>query len=101
MRSDLKWGNKEIRELWRNAVKKYSPEDKEVSIEPYALTRLIINLLESSGGKIYSGSISDGYAPGFTSVICLLHAKSPKSVFKAALTKLKGQMRKFDHRAVA
>lgn len=96
VRDDLTRESGELHELWNYAVKDYDSEDGEVSIDPYVLTRLIINLLEVSGGKKYPGSIYDGSAPGFTSVICVFHAQRPQSVFETALSELKARLRKID-----
>lgn len=92
-RDDIKWGDKDLTELWNYAAKGYFPKDGEVSLDPDVLTRLIINLLEASGGERYTGSVSEAGGPGFTSTICLFHAKNPQSVFESALSKLQARLR--------
>jgi hypothetical protein len=60
-----------------------------VSVDQYALTRLIIELFEGAGAIRYPGSIESSGAPGFCSAWELFHAKNPRKVFEAALAKLR------------
>jgi len=92
-RKRLKWGDKQIQKLWHRAVENYSSEDSEVTLDPDVLTVLIVDLLETSGGKRYSGSVSDDGGPGLSSVYCVFHAKNPKRVFDSALSMLKDRLR--------
>ena len=95
-RKRVRWNDKEIQELWHYALKNYSPEDGEVSLDPSAVTNLIVKSLKSSGGE-YSGPVYEEGGPGLSSVLCLLYAEKPKKAFDAALSKLKARLRKANH----
>ena len=61
------------------------------TVERYALTNLIIDLFEASGGKKVSFGVDAGL-PGFSSAMCMFYAKKPKIVFDAALAKLRARL---------
>jgi hypothetical protein len=85
--------DKLIGELWNHAVEAYSPGDEEISIEPYALTHLIIDLFEASDGMRFS-FVDDPGVPGFASVMYDFYAKKPRTVFEAALAELRARLKK-------
>jgi len=83
------WTDPEITQLWHYALEEWSLGDEEVSVDPYALNRLIVELLSESGAVKYAGPIDDDWGvPGFASAITLLHAANTQSVFEAALSNL-------------
>jgi hypothetical protein len=83
------WSSETLRQLWEYASASHSQNDDEVSLDQYALTRLIIELFEAAGAVEYPGSIESSGAPGYCSAWTLFHAKNPRTVFEAALSKLK------------
>jgi hypothetical protein len=83
------WNSETLRELWEYAYATCSQKGDDWSVDQYALTRLIIELLEGAGAVRYPGSIESDGAPGFCSAWALFHAKSPQTAFEAALAKLK------------
>jgi hypothetical protein len=84
------WSGETLCELWQSAREAHSTgdDDEDVLLEEYALTRLIIELLEQAGGVRYPGSIHEPGPPGFSSVLTVFHAKNPQSVFDNALANL-------------
>jgi hypothetical protein len=83
------WSSETLRELWEYACEAHSLKGDDVSVDQYLLTRLIIELFEAAGAVEYPGSIDSSGAPGYCSAWTLFHAKNPRTVFEAALAKLK------------
>jgi hypothetical protein len=86
-----KWSERPLADLWKHASEEWVA-GKDVSLDPYILFALLVDLLEAAGGERYAGPVHDGEAPGFSSAITLLYAKQPRAVFDSALLNLKERL---------
>lgn len=87
----------EIAELWNSVLEDYSGAGRrkakpaavhsKVALDPWQFNQLILRLLRSAGAIEQTGE--DGFAPGFTSTMAVLHARNPQAVFRAAFDELK------------
>ena len=83
------WRSETLRLLWEYACEAHSLNGEDVSVDQYVVTRLITELFEAAGAIKYTGCVKCSGAPGYCSAWTLFHAKSPPTVFEAALANLK------------
>jgi hypothetical protein len=83
------WTSKTLCQIWEYARKARSQDKEAVSLDEYALTCLIIELLKAAPGVKYADSIDESGPPGFCSASVVFHAKNPQAAFKAAIAELK------------
>ena len=83
------WNDPELSALWDGALKEWSIGDEGVTIDLPTLDCVIVKLFAEAGALEYPRSVDEpSTAPGFSSVITLLHAEHPRDVFEAALSNL-------------
>jgi len=72
------WPSETLCQLWEYAGKARSQDKEAVSLDEYALTRLIIELLKAARDVKHADSIDESSAPGFCSASVVFHAKTRK-----------------------
>ncbi len=88
-KSEIKWANFDLQELWRQAQADLCEQGDDFILEGTNLSGFFVYLFKSSGAIDPGSAAHYGALPGTSYDYSFLYAKSPNAVIKKAMKKLK------------